>query len=434
MSTRLNDEVLAWQINDGEVKILIFSNSQLQKIQRIRKKLKMTELFVSISENEENFIYYEDLIKNRSPRPPSIQVGNNNIARIAYTGGTTGRPKGAVITLNSDIAVMRNILLDSVPSLNRSDTFIGLQPMYHAVWAYILPCWIRGARQIVTPNWAPGDAFNIIQKEEVTIVKTVPTILIRLINFPQLHKYNISNLHTIIYGGSPMPVEKLREAIRIFGPILVGNYGQVEAPQTIATLSKDDHIIEGEFKEVTRLSSVGRPYTFVQVKLVDEKGREVSTGTEGEVLVKSDHIMTGYWKQNDKETLKVLRNGWLYTRDIGRLDEKGFLYLIDRKNEMIITGGLNVYPAEIEQVLYSHPAVKEAAVIGVPDDEWGESIKAFVVIKAGTDVTEQELIDLCKKELAGYKKPKSIEFRNSLPKSDRGKILRRKLRENYWID
>jgi acyl-CoA synthetase (AMP-forming)/AMP-acid ligase II len=225
-----------------------------------------------------------------------------------------------------------------------------------------------------------------------------------------------------------MPVENLKAGIEVFGPIFVQNYGQAEAPVTIATLAKEDHIIDGAPEEVNRLSSVGRPYTFVEVRVVDENGNDMPLGEMGEVIVRGEHVMIGYWRQSQELSNKTLKNGWLYTRDIGRFDRKGYLYLLDRKSEMIITGGLNVYPNEVEQVLYRHPAVQETAVIGVPDKEWGESIKAFVVLKPGMQASENELLKFCKQNIASYKKPKSIEFRDNLPKSVMGKILRRKLR------
>ncbi len=429
---RLGMEELTWQINDAQIDTLVVDEQHLGRVLSIQANLKTVKRYVVTTGAAPGFIPYEQLVSEGSPNCPSIKAEKTDMTRIAYTGGTTGRSKGIIIPLHSDDAVMRNILLDSVPDLNRKDVFLGLQPLYHAVWTYILPCWIRGATQYVTPEWAPQAACEAIQKERVTIIKTVPTVLVRLIGYPELRNYDLRSLRIIIYGGSPMPVEKLKEAIRLFGPIFVGNYGQVEAPQTIATLAKEDHVIDGTAEEVARLASAGKSYTFVEVRVVDDDGSGVVPGEEGEVVVRSDHIMTAYWNQPPEVTAEAIKDGWLYTRDIGRFDSRGYLYLVDRKSEMIITGGLNVYPGEVEQVLYTHPAVQEAAVIGIPDEAWGESIKAFVALKPGMQATEEELIELCRKSLASYKKPKSIEFRESLPKSRVGKILRRELRESFW--
>jgi acyl-CoA synthetase (AMP-forming)/AMP-acid ligase II len=200
---------------------------------------------------------------------------------------------------------------------------------------------------------------------------------------------------------------------------------------TISLLRKDDHVIEGEIEKKARLTSAGRPYTLVEVRVVDEHGRDTAVGETGEVIVRGDHVMKEYW-QLPQETEETLKDGWLHTRDMARVDQDGYIYLVDRKSEMIISGGLNIYPNEVEQVLYEHRAVLEAAVFGVPDKDWGESVKAVVALKPGMKATEQELIDFCKSRLTSYKKPKSIDFMTSLPKSPEGKVLRRAMREPYW--
>jgi acyl-CoA synthetase (AMP-forming)/AMP-acid ligase II len=228
-----------------------------------------------------------------------------------------------------------------------------------------------------------------------------------------------------------MPVEKLKQDIHRFGNVFIQGYGQSEAPNTICYLPREDHVTEGPPEKVARLASVGRPYTLVRVRIVDNMGKDVPVGELGEIIVSGDHIMAGYWKEPE-ETAEALKDGWLHTRDIGRFDKDGYVYLVDRKSEMIISGGLNIYPTEVEQVLYSHPAVSEAAVIGVPDNDWGEIVKAIVVLKPGMKAREEELINLCRDSMASYKKPRSVEFRDSLPKSATGKILRKELREPYW--
>jgi acyl-CoA synthetase (AMP-forming)/AMP-acid ligase II len=281
-------------------------------------------------------------------------------------------------------------------------------------------------------DWSPSAALETIKRERVTIIKTVPTVLMRLLDYPGIEDYDLSSLRTIIYGGSPMPLERLKKGIGLLGQVFVQSYGQAEAPMTIATLSKEDHVVFGTQEEVNRLASVGRPYTLVDVRVVDDDGDDVPLGELGEVIVSGDHIMKEYWHQRPEVTAETVKDGWVHTRDIGRLDENGYLYLIDRKSEMIITGGLNVYPAEVEQVLYSHPAVEIAAAIGVPDEEWGESIRVFIVLKPGILASEAELLEFCKQNMSSYKKPKSIEIRDSLPMSGAGKVARRELREAYW--
>jgi acyl-CoA synthetase (AMP-forming)/AMP-acid ligase II len=306
-----------------------------------------------------------------------------------------------------------------------------MQPLYHGAGSYVAPVWIRGATHVIVSDFDPEIILEAIEKEKVTVLKTIPTLLIRLIGHPDIKKRDLSSLRTIVYGASPMPTGKLKEAISIFGPILIQTYGQSEAPNTITLLKKEDHIIKGTPQEVARLSSAGRPYSEVEVRIVDEKGNDVPPGVEGEVIVRGDVTMGGYWMDPIK-TAETFRDGWIYTGDIGRWDELGYLYLVDRKGEMIISGGLNIYPSEVEQVLNEHKAVLEAAVFGVPDESWGESVKAVVVLKPGFKASEQELIEFCRNSLPGYKKPKSVEFRDTLPKSGAGKILRKALKDEYW--
>jgi acyl-CoA synthetase (AMP-forming)/AMP-acid ligase II len=252
----------------------------------------------------------------------------------------------------------------------------------------------------------------------------------RYIAHPDVRKYHFDRIHSIIYGASPIATDKLKEAIRIFGQVFVQNYGQSEIPLTLCCLRKEEHVTEGRPEEVALLASVGRPYTMVKLKIVDEHGKEVADGEVGEIIAQSDHAMMGYLKRREETSAKLI-NGWIHTGDIGRI-ERGYVYLMDRKGEMIITGGLNVYPNEVEQVIYAHPAVLEACFFGVPDEKWQEAIKAAVVLKPGTSVTENEIIEFCKGRLAGYKKPQSVELVDHLPRNAQGKILRRELRAPYW--
>lgn len=432
LNPRLNVEELAWQINDSESKILFVAEEFLDKVRQALQFQKSIKHIIALSGISDGEIDYEELLRLNSPEElPQLELDENEPGAIMYTGGTTGRPKGIVHPRRSVWAVARNLLLDMVPDMNSKDVFLGLQPLYHAVGTFILPCWLRGVTHVIVPEFGPETAFDTIEREKVTIIKTVPTVLIRLLATPEMQKRNLRSVKTIIYGASPMPVEQLKQGIQVFGQVFIQNYGQTEAPMTVCLLRKDEHILEGKTEEIARLASIGRPYTLVEVRIVDENGRDVREGEIGEVIVRGDHIMKEYWKIPE-ETKEILKDGWIFTRDMARMDRDGFIYLVDRKSEMIITGGLNVYPNEIEQVLYQHPAVLEAAVFGIPDKDWGESIKAVVALKPGMKPTEQELIDFCKSHLASYKKPRSVDFIVSLPKTPEGKVLRRELREPFW--
>lgn len=434
LNPRLSQEELAWQINDSKTNTIFVAAELLDKVRPILSSCKGIKNIISLSGAFGKEIDYEDLVASSNPEePPQIETElyDDDIGTITYTAGTTGKPKGIVWPRRTNWAMARNLLLDMIPDLSPQDVFLGLQPLYHAVFTFILPCWLRGTPHVIVPEFHPEIALDTIEKEKVTVVKTVPTVLVRMLAHPDIRKRNLRSVRTIIYGASPMPIEPLKQAIQIFGPIFIQNYGQSEAPMTICLLKKEDHVTEGETEKNDRLASVGRPYTLVEVRVVDDSGMDVAVGEIGEVIVRADHMMKEYW-QLPQETQETLKGGWLYTRDMARVDKDGYIYLVDRKSEMIISGGLNIYPNEVEQVLYQHPAVLEAAVFGVPDKDWGESVKAVVALKPGMMATEQELIDLCKDRLTSYKKPKSVGFMTNLPKSPEGKILRRTLREPYW--
>jgi acyl-CoA synthetase (AMP-forming)/AMP-acid ligase II len=433
LNTRLSPKDWVDQINEVGANTLFIAEEFLPALAIIRPELKSVKNLIAISGDQVDTINYETLISSNTPKELDIDVdvSEKKVQRIMYTGGTTGKPKGVLLSRSADFAQMRNMLVDLVPDLTPKDVFLGLQPMYHAVRPFFFPCWIRGATNVIVANFHPEIAFESIEKEKVTVIKTVPTILLRLLGHPEIQSRDLKSIRTVIYGGSPMPVEKLKEAIRIFGPVFVQNYGQSESAMTVCHLGKEDHLLEGGSKQTARLASMGRPYSWVEIKVVDDNGKEVSPGQPGELIVRGDHNMSGYLN-NPEETAKALRDGWVYTRDTAVMDEDGYVFLVDRKSEMIISGGENIYPNEVEQVLHQHSSVMEACVFGIPDEKWGEMVTAAVAIKPETMVTEEELIDFCKQRLAKYKIPKKIMFHDSLPKNAIGKILRRELRAPFW--
>jgi acyl-CoA synthetase (AMP-forming)/AMP-acid ligase II len=252
-----------------------------------------------------------------------------------------------------------------------------------------------------------------------------------MIESPVVEKYNHSSLKALNYGGAPMLVEDLKEAIQKLGPCLVQLFGQAESPMTITYLPHSDHVLEGTPEQMKRLASAGFPRTDVEVRIFDSEDKEVPTGEMGEIVTRSDLVMKGYWR-NPEATAETLKNGWLHTGDMGYLDERGYLFIMDRSKDMVISGGENIYPREIEEVLIRHPAVREVAVIGVPDAQWGEAIKAVVSFVEGKSVDQDDLISFCMDHIASYKKPKSVDFVDELPKNNYGKILKREFRAKYW--
>ena len=427
LNPRLTATEQLFQINETEACVVIVQHHYIDLIKAIRQDLKRVKHFICFEGEKTGMLDYERLLSSAHSEEPEGELNPDDVGEIRYTSGTTGAPKGVVLPYRSRLAVTRNFLMDNLGDLTQEDRFLALQPLYHGAGWFILPVWIRGTTHFIVPRYDPEIAFDIIEKEKVTVIKTVPTVLLRLLDSPDIKNRDLRSVRTIIYGGSPMPLERLKEAMDIFGPVFTQLYGQLEAPMTISWLRKEEHT--GRC-----LGSVGRPHTLVQIRVVDDEGTEVHPGEIGQVTVRGDHQMIGFLNRPDA-TAEKIRNGWIHTGDLGTVDEDGYVYLGGgRKSEMIISGGLNVYPAEVEQVLYQHPAVAEAGVIGVPDPMWGEAVKGCVVLKEGNQIIEQELVNFCEERLAGYKRPKTIDFFNELPHTAAGKIMYAELRKLYKTD
>ena len=351
---------------------------------------------------------------------------------LFYTSGTTGRPKGAIWTHRTIRVVVMNYLAD-IYNIQPGEAVIHAAPLSHGSGIVALPAVARGAANVVleTRSFEPRALFALIEKTRAShIAFLAPTQIVKMIEEYTPGEFDLSSLRAICYGGAPIYVEHLRNAIRAFGPVFAQIYGQGEAPITITGLPAAQHAKLLEASD-PRIGSAGTVRTDVEARCVDENDREVPTGVAGEVVVRGDVVMPGYW--NDPESsAETLRNGWLHTGDIGMFDEHGYLFLLDRAKDTIITGGNNVYPREVEEVIVRHPAVANVVVLGIPHEYWGEAVHAVVVLQPGSTATAEEIIRHCGLSLAGYKRPKTVEFVASLPVSGYGKVLRRAVRERYW--
>jgi len=376
---------------------------------------------------------YEKLISNSSPEFDDVEVDSDHVAWLFYTSGTTGQPKGAMLTHGVLLAMTMNFYADISP-LSPDDAVLHAAPLSHGSGLYALPNTAKAANNVIleTRSFDPKVVCETIQRRKITNMFAAPTMVKMLVSYPDIGKYDLSSLKCLNYGGGPMYVEDLKEAVRKLPNCLVQLYGQAECPMTISYLRKEEHVPEGTADQTERLKSAGIPRTDVVVKVFDKNDSELPPGEIGEIVVRGEEVMPGYWK-NPEATRETLRNRWLHTGDIGKMDERGYVYLLDRSKDMVISGGENIYPREIEEVILRHPAIHEVVVIGVPDEIWGEAIKAIVSTKPGMKTSEREIIDFCKQNLASYKKPKSVEFIDELPKNPYGKILKRELREKYWI-
>jgi acyl-CoA synthetase (AMP-forming)/AMP-acid ligase II len=421
----------AYILNHSRSHAFIYGEDFLATARELKKMVPGIKTWIFVPGGQKRDVSYEDLISASSPAVPEIEVSPDDVDRINYTSGTTGRPKGVLMTFGAAQARLRNDFLNEEILITHEDVYLAVAPLTHAGGVVLIPYYIKGATTVIMPSFDPGKILETIERERVTSTLLIPTMIIKMIEHPDVHKYDLRSLKRIFYGTAPMPVEKLRKAIEIFGNIFRQNYGLTEATQPVMYLSPEDHILSGPEHVVARLGSCGRPALGLEVRVVNERDHLVKPGEVGEIIVRGDSIMKGYLRQS-KATAEALRGGWLRTGDLATVDEEGYVFIVDRKSDMIISGGFNIYPKEIEEVIYQYPGVSEVAVIGVPDDLWGESAKAIVVPKEGASLTEEGIIEFCRQHLASYKKPKSVDFIKELPKNNNGKILKRELKARYW--
>ena len=353
-------------------------------------------------------------------------AGAEAVCSINYTSGTSGKPKGVMLTHRNWSALTRNMLVDR--DLRESDVVGHVGPLTHASGTYFVPWFLRGACNVIVEGGTVDGLLDAIGRERITVFTCVPTVLTRIVNHPRLAEFDLTSLRAIGYGAEPIRYNTLEKALRLFGPVLTQNYGLTEAMMTVSTLAPADHFMADPAtgRSVPRAGCIGRPYTFVEVVLRDERGREVADGEVGEITIRSEHMTAGYWNRPE-ETAKVLRDGWLFTGDLARRDREGFITLAGRSKEMLISGGFNIYPAELEAVLTNHPQVVEAAVFGVPDPDWGEVAVAFIAPLPGARPTAQELQAFCR-PLLGLKTPRRFSLLDSLPKNANGKVDKPRLK------
>ncbi len=362
---------------------------------------------------------------------PCAEVEPTDPAWLFYTSGTTGRPKGATISHRAMVMMTMSYFADVDPLCER-DCIIHAAPMTHGSGIYGVPHVAKAANQVVPKSggFDVGEMLELIAHWPDCSFFFAPTMVVRMLNSPALEGADLTNLKAIVYGGGPMYVEDTLRALEVFGPRLVQVYGQGESPMTITCLSKAMHGDSDHPRYRQRLGSAGIPRTDVEVRIVDEDDNTLPAGEIGEICVRGDVLMNGYW-ENPEATAKALKGGWLHTGDVGSMDEDGFVTLMDRSKDMIISGGTNIYPREIEEVLLTHPAVLECSVVGKPHPEWGEEVFAFVVRREGRSVDPDELDALCLDNIARFKRPKHYRFVESLPKNNYGKVLKTELRQ--WL-
>lgn len=385
-------------------------------------------------EIKDGLYYFWDLIENASDAETGVEHDRDeDIVLYRFTGGTTGQGKCAMYTINNYFSTMYG-LYDHVEDLLPHHTrHLHVTPLSHASALFVMPLYFRGATS-VTMNLPDLKAFCAnIQQEKITHTMLVPTILYRFLEF-DVHKiFDLTSLETIFYGASPMDPKKLKGLQKKFGNIFVQAYGATEALPVVSVLGKEEHIDQSE-DGLKRIKSCGKPVAGYEVAIFDDNGCELPVDKQGEVWIRGSGVIEGYYKNPEQTKIEFTHNGWWKSGDLGHMDSKGYVYIVDRKKNMIITGGFNVYANEVEEALLSHSAVLMAAVIGIPHPEWGEAVHAEVILKVEATVSENELMEHVKKLKGGIKSPKSVAFVKELPMSAAGKILHRIIREKYWKD
>jgi acyl-CoA synthetase (AMP-forming)/AMP-acid ligase II len=433
LAVLLNSDDHVYMMNHSEAVVLVYHEKLTARVLAMLPQLETVKHFICVSADAGNVPpghhHLQSMMTNAASEPPQVEVMANDLCGIYYTGGTTGRPKGVML---SHRAWVNAVMLEMLElSLGREEVFAFMTPLTHAGGVLILPVLMRRGVCLVIESFTPTVFLEQTEKERVTAALFVPTMLYLLLDFPDWAKYDTSSLRDILYGAAPIAAERLKQAITRYGPIFSQFYGQTESPMILTALSKEEHVIDDPERERKIFTSCGRATMTTQIKLIGENGQEVQTGEVGEIIARSSFMMDGYFKDPEK-TAATIQDGWLHTGDMARRDEEGFLYIVDRAKDMIISGGFNVFPREVEDALFEHEAVRQAAVIGVPDDKWGEAVKAIVVLHAGKTVSEAELIQFVKDRKGSMLAPKSIEFWETIPLTNLGKLDKKKIREPYW--
>jgi acyl-CoA synthetase (AMP-forming)/AMP-acid ligase II len=431
LNARSSIDELKYLINDSQATTLFLGPEFAEIVSTLKLEIPSVKHFISFEKTLSSMEYHHDLLTAYPSSEPDVIVDDKDRLFICYTSGTTGRPKGALYThqrFREDI--LCHVI--EVP-IDSDDRGISLMPLFHiggiAISSYFF---YQGATTVIMKFFDPSELLNVIQEEKITNMAVVPTHLAMILDVPDFEQYDIGSIRRIYYAGSPMPKELLMRGMSSFGSVFFQAYGQTESGPEIAFLKEKDHdVLSGSAKEQKRLSSSGRPARGVHVRIEDDKGKNLQIGEIGEIVVQSRHLMNEYWNRPD-ETKQTIVNGWLHTGDMGWIDEDGYLYIVDRKQDMIVSGGENIYPREVEEVLYKHPTVLECAVFGVPHSKWVEAVYAIVSFKRNMRTTPEELIKFCKNNLSGYKVPKSIEIINEILKSETGKILKKEIKKKYW--
>jgi len=438
INTRLSPGEIAFILQDSESKALISDPAFQKQVDPIREEMPGVKKILWTGDGmiarEDRDLHYEKVLEQGDPNEhPEAPITSEDIAQIYYTSGTTGRPKGVMLSHKNVTTHALGTIAEV--HLTDQDVWIHVAPLFHLAdaWATWAITWVGGTHVLVR-EFDSKTVLETIEKEKVTLTNLIPTMLNLMVNYPEVGKYDYGSLRVLLSGGAPIAPEVVRKIVGTFKCDYIQTYGMTEtSPYLTLSLLKGHLKGLDEAEQLRFKSKTGREFIGVELKVVNDRGEEIKKDEKevGEIIVRGDIVTKGYWKL-PQETAKSIRDGWLYTGDMAVMDEEGYVTIVDRKKDMILTGGENVYSTEVENVLYMHPAILECAVVGVPDEKWGEAVKGIVVLKQGQTATEQEIIRFCKEKIAHYKAPKSIDFIDALPRTGSGKIQKKGLRDQYW--
>jgi acyl-CoA synthetase (AMP-forming)/AMP-acid ligase II len=425
---RLAPPEILYVLRDAAPAVLFFEKQYEATVGALRDQLSTIRRYVCIGGAAPDWAEdYETVLASGSPDGPGLEVLPEHIHAVMYTSGTTGRPKGAMVTHAAFFALIADWAREL--DANTGDRMLLSMPFFHVgARSQGASMTYAGGTMVILRSFDAQAVVTTIQSERITQVHLAPTLVQQVLDLPGQEQYDFSSLKTLNYAAAPMPLTVLKRALQRFGPVMINGFGQTEGSGCV--LKKFYHRPDGDERDLKRLTSIGQGTTTTRVAILDDEDREVSVGTIGEICFRSATVMSGYWN-NSIATIETLRHGWLHTGDVGCMDEDGFVYLVDRKKDMIVSGGENVYSREVEEALMSHSSVSDAAVIGVPDTRWGEAVLGVVVCKPGSSVSPEDLIRHCRAYIAGYKCPKRIEFVAQLPRLPSGKISKVSLRDQF---